>query len=151
MVSCQGSSCRQCWIFHGCVSSCYNCLKAHNSRRLYQLWHFRGTFSLKQSVSGQYSPDNSAKINIAAMMLGFVYNKNPIVTSEDLQNSNGRLDFSVTLSSKQDLGIKIATPVGTLVGQLLFGWLADVLGRKRMCKSRNYIDIGCPTDCPRTR
>lgn len=39
------------------------------------------------------------------------------------------------LSQNQDLGVKVATPVGTLVGQLLFGWLADVLGRKRMCKS----------------
>ncbi len=38
------------------------------------------------------------------------------------------------LSDNQDLGVKVATPVGTLVGQLLFGWLADVLGRKRMCK-----------------
>jgi PHS family inorganic phosphate transporter-like MFS transporter len=41
------------------------------------------------------------------------------------------------LSANQDLGVKVATPVGTLVGQLLFGWLADVLGRKRMCK-HNY-------------
>ena len=38
------------------------------------------------------------------------------------------------LSSNQDLGVKVATPVGTLVGQLLFGWLADIVGRKRMCK-----------------
>lgn len=37
------------------------------------------------------------------------------------------------LSKNQDLGVKVATPVGTLVGQLLFGWLADVVGRKRMC------------------
>jgi len=37
------------------------------------------------------------------------------------------------LSSNQSLGVKVATPVGNLVGQLLFGWLADVLGRKRMC------------------
>ena len=35
----------------------------------------------------------------------------------------------------QDLGLKVATPVGTLVGQLLFGWLADIVGRKRMCMS----------------
>lgn len=33
-----------------------------------------------------------------------------------------------------DLGVKVATPVGTLVGQLVFGWLADILGRKKMCK-----------------
>ena len=40
---------------------------------------------------------------------------------------------SQALTSNQDLGIKVATPVGTLVGQLLFGYLADRLGRKRMC------------------
>jgi MFS family permease len=39
------------------------------------------------------------------------------------------------LNTNQDLGVKVATPVGTFVGQLLFGWLADVVGRKRMCKS----------------
>jgi MFS family permease len=38
------------------------------------------------------------------------------------------------LNANQDLGVKVATPVGTLVGQLLFGWLADIVGRKRMCK-----------------
>lgn len=36
------------------------------------------------------------------------------------------------LSTQQELGLKVATPVGTLMGQLLFGWLADVVGRKRM-------------------
>ncbi len=38
------------------------------------------------------------------------------------------------LNSSQSLGVKVATPVGTLIGQLLFGWLADRVGRKRMCK-----------------
>jgi MFS family permease len=38
-----------------------------------------------------------------------------------------------TLNVNQDLGVKVATPIGNLFGQLLFGWLADVLGRKRMC------------------
>ncbi|KAJ8521094.1 hypothetical protein ONZ45_g2138 [Pleurotus djamor] len=47
-------------------------------------------------------------------MLGYVYGPNQELTRE------------------QELGIKVATPVGTLVGQLLFGWLADHLGRKRM-------------------
>lgn len=37
------------------------------------------------------------------------------------------------LSSAQGLGIKIATPVGAFFGQLLFGWLADVVSHKRMC------------------
>jgi len=55
-------------------------------------------------------------INIASTMLGYVY--------RSAQKS--------ALSANQDLGIKIATPVGTLVGQLLFGWLADVVGRKKM-------------------
>ncbi|RXW20383.1 hypothetical protein EST38_g5487 [Candolleomyces aberdarensis] len=53
-------------------------------------------------------------INIASSMLGYVYGHNQ------------------KLSKNQDLGVKVATPVGTLVGQLLFGWLADVVGRKRM-------------------
>ena len=49
-------------------------------------------------------------------MLGEVYGKNG------------------SLNTNQSLGVKVATPVGTLIGQLLFGWLADVVGRKRMCK-----------------
>ncbi|KII84420.1 hypothetical protein PLICRDRAFT_57814 [Plicaturopsis crispa FD-325 SS-3] len=53
-------------------------------------------------------------INIASTMLGYVYGHNQ------------------KLTSNQDLGIKVATPVGTLVGQLVFGWLADIVGRKRM-------------------
>jgi hypothetical protein len=43
------------------------------------------------------------------------------------------------LNINQDLGIKVAAPVGTLVGQLLFGWLADVVGRKRMCKLQQPV------------
>ena len=52
-------------------------------------------------------------------MLGYVYNK----------------AHAGALTSNQDLGVKVATPVGTLIGQLLFGWLADLVGRKRMCTS----------------
>ena len=36
---------------------------------------------------------------------------------------------SVNSVKAQELGIKIAAPVGTLIGQVAFGWLADVLGR----------------------
>ncbi|KAK0495364.1 phosphate transporter [Armillaria luteobubalina] len=53
-------------------------------------------------------------INIGATMIGYVY------------GAGGKLN------TNQDLGLKVATPVGTLFGQLLFGWLADHLGRKRM-------------------
>ncbi|KAJ7182202.1 phosphate transporter [Mycena crocata] len=53
-------------------------------------------------------------INIASTMLGYVYGKNQ------------------KLNSQQDLGVKVATPVGTLCGQLLLGWLADLVGRKKM-------------------
>ena len=41
------------------------------------------------------------------------------------------------LSTGQEIGVKIATPVGVLLGQLLFGWLGDVLGRKRICAYAN--------------
>lgn len=55
-------------------------------------------------------------INIGAQMLGYVYGKGHV------------------LNTNQDLGVKVATPIGSLIGQLLFGWLADVVGRKRMCR-----------------
>jgi len=38
------------------------------------------------------------------------------------------------LSPWQSTGLKVATLVGNLVGQLLFGWLADIFGRKRICE-----------------
>ncbi|KAM5544530.1 hypothetical protein V8D89_001428 [Ganoderma adspersum] len=60
-------------------------------------------------------------ISIASTMLGYTYG-NSVVPSTQL----------LTLDANQDLGIKVAAPVGTLVGQLLFGWLADMVGRKRM-------------------
>ena len=43
-------------------------------------------------------------------------------------------DLANRLSRKQDFAIKVAAPIGSLFGQLLFGWLADIVGRKRMCK-----------------
>jgi PHS family inorganic phosphate transporter-like MFS transporter len=58
-------------------------------------------------------------INIAAQMIGYVYGRQtPGVPAK--------------LNTNQDLAVKVATPVGTLCGQLLFGWLADIVGRKRM-------------------
>jgi len=35
-------------------------------------------------------------------------------------------------TANQDLGVKVAHSVGTFVGQLLFGALGDIVGRKRM-------------------
>lgn len=42
----------------------------------------------------------------------------------------------------QQLGVKVATPVGIIVGQLLFGWLGDVMGRKRICKPFLTFGLG---------
>ncbi|KAG6852628.1 hypothetical protein C0991_010325 [Blastosporella zonata] len=56
-------------------------------------------------------------INIASTMLGYVYG-----TGSPLNHIGQKLNKA------QDLGVKVATPVGTLIGQLLFGWLADVVG-----------------------
>ncbi|GAA5996754.1 uncharacterized protein JCM10292_003184 [Rhodotorula paludigena] len=56
-------------------------------------------------------------INLAVGAIGYVYN---------MESHKG------ALTANQDLGLKIATPVGTLIGQVLFGYLADVVGRKRM-------------------
>jgi hypothetical protein len=42
------------------------------------------------------------------------------------------------LNAHQDLGLKIATPVGSFFGQLFFGWLADIVGRKRMCELLHF-------------
>ncbi|KAL0576775.1 hypothetical protein V5O48_005218 [Marasmius crinis-equi] len=57
-------------------------------------------------------------INIAAVMLGYVYGArtDPSIIGSEALNAN------------QDLGVKVATPIGTLIGQVLFGWLADLVG-----------------------
>ncbi|EMD34183.1 CsMn84 [Gelatoporia subvermispora B] len=59
-------------------------------------------------------------INITSVILGLLY-------GTGVSDSKGR-----HLSTDQELKVKIATPVGIVVGQLLFGWLGDVLGRKRI-------------------
>ncbi|KAG0243862.1 Inorganic phosphate transporter pho84 [Actinomortierella wolfii] len=52
-------------------------------------------------------------INLVTPMLGLIY-------------------YGGELPASMDLGIKISASVGTLIGQVFFGWLADRLGRKRM-------------------
>jgi PHS family inorganic phosphate transporter-like MFS transporter len=60
-------------------------------------------------------------------MLGYVYGvKGELEVNQRLQAHIG------ALNTNQDLGVKVATPVGTLLGQLFFGFLADQVGRKRM-------------------
>jgi PHS family inorganic phosphate transporter-like MFS transporter len=53
-------------------------------------------------------------ISICATMIGYVYHAG---------GSN---------TANQDLGIKVAHSIGTFCGQLSFGWLGDIVGRKRM-------------------
>lgn len=55
-------------------------------------------------------------INLVSTMIGFVYYK-------DNNNYTPKLP---------DLGLKVSVACGTFCGQLLFGWLADRLGRKKM-------------------
>ncbi|KAK9367515.1 major facilitator superfamily domain-containing protein [Lipomyces kononenkoae] len=53
-------------------------------------------------------------INIVVVMLGYVYFGRP------------------SLPTNSDTTVKVATSGGTVVGQLFFGWIADVVGRKRI-------------------
>ena len=48
-------------------------------------------------------------------------------------------DLDNTLQPGVDFGLKVASPVGNFVGQIFFGWLADLVGRKRMCKCEQSI------------
>lgn len=55
-------------------------------------------------------------INLVVTILGYVY----------------FADQNNVVPPNIDLGIKVATAVGTFIGQLLFGYLGDVFGRKKM-------------------
>jgi len=57
-------------------------------------------------------------INFVTTMLGFIYYQT--ATPKD------------TLPTNLELGIKISAQCGTFIGQLLFGFLGDLWGRKRM-------------------
>ncbi|KAH9033450.1 hypothetical protein EDB84DRAFT_99752 [Lactarius hengduanensis] len=67
-------------------------------------------------------------INLASVMLGYVYGH----TGTTQPSCPSPRPSSGQLSPGQEFGIKVAAPIGNLFGQLLFGWLADILGRKRM-------------------
>ena len=79
-------------------------------------------------------------ISIAVTMLGFVYGTD-LDQSANLRMSLARISLKtltlppiVKLTVWQSASLKVATLSGNLIGQLLFGWLADILGRKRMCE-----------------
>jgi len=56
-----------------------------------------------------------------------LFSANFITTMIGLAYYNGH-----TIPSQVDTAIKLSTTAGAVVGQVLFGWLADKLGRKRM-------------------
>ncbi|KAE8155036.1 phosphate permease [Aspergillus avenaceus] len=58
-------------------------------------------------------------INLCSAMLGVVY-------WQDAASRPGKIPYNA------DTAIKVSTSGGTVIGQLLFGWLADIVGRKRM-------------------
>lgn len=66
-------------------------------------------------------------------MLGYVYGPGKF-TLHDSQLVYSYLSTGGALNTNQSLGVKVATPVGNLFGQLFFGWMADLVGRKRMCE-----------------
>ncbi|KAB8225862.1 phosphate permease [Aspergillus novoparasiticus] len=58
-------------------------------------------------------------INLCSAMLGVVY-------WQDVASRPGKIPYS------SDTAIKVSTSGGTVIGQLFFGWLAEIVGRKRM-------------------
>lgn len=58
-------------------------------------------------------------INLAVTMLSIVYWQ-----GED--SGSGKVPFSI------EAALKIATLAGAMIGELIFGWLADRIGRRRM-------------------
>ncbi len=94
---------------------------------------FPSPLSCAQALDGLWALSYDIfAINIAAVMLGYVYGHSER-TGSPLCLSFTSCYVDQKLSANQDLGLKVATPVGTVFGQLVFGWLADVYGRKRMC------------------
>src|SRR5271155_1775038 len=59
-------------------------------------------------------------INLVTAMLGVVYWQ------------DAPLKVRGVIPANSDTAIKVATSGGTVLGQLGFGWLADIIGRKRM-------------------
>ena len=89
---------------------------------------------------------NIFAINIASVMIGYVYGSGGPYFAYDnsLPRSLSPLHAAtppLALTTKQDLCLKVATPVGSFIGQLVFGGLADVYGRRRMCESQEHRQV----------
>lgn len=69
-------------------------------------------------------------INMVTAMLGVVY-------WQDAATKPG------TIPSNSDTAIKVATSGGTVLGQVGFGWLADIVGRKKMYGLELILIIFC--------
>lgn len=89
-------------------------------------------------------------------MLGYVYGSGEYMVT--IQSAIPLISSTITvqdpsipgpagrsLSAMESLGVKVATPVGIIFGQLLFGWLGDLLGRKRICRSQSILLPGSPS------
>ncbi|KAF7623956.1 hypothetical protein AFLA_007674 [Aspergillus flavus NRRL3357] len=67
-------------------------------------------------------------INLCSAMLGVVY-------WQDAASRPGKIPYN------SDTAIKVSTSGGTVIGQPFFGWLADIVGRKRMYGNELIIII----------
>lgn len=77
---------------------------------------------------------NLFAIGIASVMLGYVYGGEVLITPNSSScHHNSIKDTNHELAKNLDLSLKIAAPLGTFFGPVFFGWLADMMGRKRMC------------------
>lgn len=50
------------------------------------------------------------------------------------QQNQGASTNTSAFSMGKDLSLKVIAQIGTFFGALIFGWLADTRGRKRMCQ-----------------
>ena len=65
-------------------------------------------------------------VNFVNILMGYVYFS---------ETHNG------TLPASYDLGIKMASSVGTVIGQIGFGVLNDMYGRKKVTFSHSNTDV----------
>lgn len=64
--------------------------------------------------------------------IGFFTDAYDIFAISLVSNMIGIVYFGHNLPPSADTSIKVASSVGNVLGQTIFGWLADMIGRKRM-------------------